>query len=119
MEKLLDGKFFTAIQAIHKAQREPFQQEGKYASSWNCEDWRGNHSTVIGLGTAWSYDAIFKLESKHLPKDAVEAKSRKRALEKNMYNDLAHASGGEYKNSLQVPVSEHWLTGSARFPVAV
>ena len=76
VEKLLDGKLFTATQAIHEAQREPFQQERKYAFSWNCEDWHGNRCTVIGLGTAWSYDAIFKPESKHLAKDAVEAKRR-------------------------------------------
>ena len=57
---------------------------------------------MIGLGTAWSYDAIFKPESKHLPKDAVEAKRRERALEENMYNDLAHVCGGEGIASLQV-----------------
>ena len=65
------------------------------ASSWSCEDWHGNHCTVIGLGTACSYDAIFKPKSKHLPKDAVEAKRQERALEENMYNDLAHVCGGE------------------------
>ena len=32
----------------------------------------------------------------------MDARRRGRTLEENMYNDLAHASGGEYKNSLQV-----------------
>ena len=65
-----------------------------HASSWNYEDWHGNRSTVVGLGTAWSYDAIFKPDFKFLPKDEVDARRRGRTLEEHMYNELVQASGG-------------------------
>ena len=71
--KLQDGKFFIANQLIHEAQNEPSQREGKHASSWHCEDLHGNRSKVVGLGTARSYDAIFKPEFKFLPKYEVDA----------------------------------------------